>query len=209
MKRKWLFLIVIALFACKKEEKRTDYSLYAKMDKVEFTENKLRPRKKMMVPFTFNQVYDPFKQTKKGVNKKAGYEKQGGDFLKMSVLDTIITSMNATGRNSLKEKRTQAFPVIIENTHKKETTSIPLHRGCARIVQEAMNDKNEWIEIEIMTKEKIGDFYYEISPYHYLYTKIPIYEGNETTTFRLKMELEDTTIFSNSYISTIQKWMIR
>ncbi len=208
MKIKWVIFIIVLLFSCKGEEIQ-DYSLYSKMDKVEETEKKLRPKKKVTIPFGFNQIYDPFLKTKKGVNKKAVYEKGECRGIKITVLDSITSSIVVTGRLSTRKKLAQAFPVIIENISKKKTISIPLHRGCAKIIQEAQNDKNEWIAIENLTKEKIGEFFYQIYPNQYVYTKAPIYYGTDSATFRISMALDDTTFYSNTYRSSIQKWMLR
>jgi len=144
MKNKWFILLLVFVFSCK-EEQIQDYSLYYKMDKVVFTEYKLRPRKKVIIPFSFNQIYDPFIKTKKGFNNKATYEKGKWRGIKITVLDTIITSMTVTGRVSKRKKIAQAFPVIIENITKKTNVTVPLHRGCANIIQEAQNNKGEWV----------------------------------------------------------------
>ena len=208
MKNKWFILLLVFVFSCK-EEQIQDYSLYYKMDKVVFTEYKLRPRKKVIIPFSFNQIYDPFIKTKKGFNNKATYEKGKWRGIKITVLDTIITSMTVTGRVSKRKKIAQAFPVIIENITKKTNVTVPLHRGCANIIQEAQNNKGEWVAIENFTNEKIGGFYYKIYPKQYVYTKTPIYYGTDTTSFRISMALDDTTYYSNTYESTIQKWMLR
>ena len=179
------------------------------MDKVKVVDRKFRPRKKVTIPFSYNQIYDPFIRKSKGINSKAQYEKGLWTNLKIKVLDSITTNINVTSRKGRRKKIVKGFPVIIENTSTTRTMSIPLHRGCAKIIQEALDKKNEWVEIEHFTKEKIGDFYYEIPPYQYIYTKIPIYEGRDTTTFRLGLLLDDSTFYSNTYVSTIQQWMLR
>ncbi len=208
MRIKWFILILVLVTSCKDGDV-TDYTLFSKMDKVEMTEKKLRPRKKVTIPFSFNQIYDPFLKTKKGVNNKAVYEKGDWKQIRITVLDSIVSSMVVTGRSSTREKLVQAFPVIIENTAKKKTMAIPLHRGCAKIIQEAQNNEGEWIKIENLTKEKIGEFFYQIHPKQYVYTKAPIYFGHDSATFRISMALDDTTFYSNNYRSTIQKWMLR
>lgn len=124
-------------------------------------------------------------------------------------MDTIKTNINVTTRKSRREKFAQGLPVIIENNSQKKTMSIPLHKGCAKLIQEAKNKHNEWVKIENFTKEKIGDFYYKISPMEYIYTKIPVYEGSDTTSFRVALMFEDTTLYSNTFTSTLQKWMLR
>jgi hypothetical protein len=209
MKIHWTLLLLIIFFSCEQEEKKIDYTLYSRMDKVEVTENKLRLRKKAAIPFTFNQIYDPFIKIKKGRNKKSVFEKGAWKHLKVSVLDSALTNINVTNRKGKIEKFTQGFPVIIENISKKETMFLPLHRGCAKIIQEAFNNKNEWVEVESYTKEKVGDFYYQISPFQYVFTKVPVYYGDDSTIFRVALIMDDTTIYSNEYRSTIQQWMLR
>ena len=179
------------------------------MDKIEIVKNKFKPRKKAIVPFTYNKIYDPFIKKRNGRNIKSTYKKGLWANLKVTVIDSVTTNINITSRVGKKKKFAQGFTVIIENTSLKKTMSLPLYRGCAKIKQEALDKNNDWIGIEKLSKEEIGDFYYEIPPYNFIYTKVPIYRGSHTTSFRVCLMLNDTSIYSNVYKSTIQKWMLR
>lgn len=209
---KSFFLILgglVLILGCTKEKKGVDYSLYNKMDRVKLVDKVLRPRKKSVIPFHYNQIYDPFIKKNKGINTKANYKKGLWTELNIIVLDTIKTNINVASRKSSRPNKVQGFPVIIENESDKRTMSVPLHRGCAKIIQEAKNKEGDWVEIEDYTQEKLGNFYYQIPPKQFIYTKIPIYYGKDTTEFRVGLVLEDTTFYSNTYKSTVQKWMLR
>ena len=200
--------ILTLLVCCNKEKKGIDYSLYEKMDQAPQAEKKFHPKKKAKVPFSYNQIFDPFIKRKKGRNENLTYEKGLWTNIKITVIDSLKTNINVGLRKSKKARWVQGFPVIIENTSKSRTMSLPVYRGCAKIVQEAKNKNQEWIEIERFTKEKLGNFFYKIAPQQYIYTKIPIYEGKDSTTFRVRLILEDTIFYSNSYKSSIQRWML-
>lgn len=201
-------IAVLLLVMCKNEKSSIPFELYHKMDIDREEENKLNPRTTVSIPFSYNQIFDPFLSLKENRNsQKADFLKGNSHKLKIHVLDSITTKMNVTQRKGRKERFVKAFPVIIENIASLKTMSLPVHRGCAVLIQQMKTKKNTWIDIEKRTKEKLGDFYYQIKPKQYIFTKIPIYEGNDSVELRVKLELEETEIYSNSYFSTVPNWI--
>ena len=78
------------------------------------------------------------------------------------------------------------------------------------MVQEALNKEMKWVEIEYLTKEKMGYYSYKVFPREYMYTKIPIYQGDIKTKLRVKLQLNDsTTIYSNTYKGYVNKRMMK
>ena len=211
MSRFFLLLLSISFFlnfSCKKENKKTPYAEYFKLDITESTEKLFAPKKKATIPFAYNKIYDPFLNEDSTITKSV-YEKGKHNKIKITVLDTVVTSINVASRKK-NEKYTQGLPVIIENTAKLRSKHLLLHRGGALIIQEVLNTKGKWIPIEHKTKEKIGNYYYLLLPKKYIYTKVPKYKGTEKTKFRVKLFLdEETVVYSNEYEGNIQKWMLR
>jgi len=210
MKKVLLYIFCLFfLFQCKEEESTIAFEEYYKLDIGIKTDKLFSPRKKAKVPFHYNQIYDPFItndsiQTVKSVFEKGKYNK-----LRIVALDTTNTSVNVSIRKK-RSKIVSGIPVIIINKAIKNTNYLLLHRGCAILIQEAKNKKGEWKEVERLTKEKIGNFYYKIEPKEYIYTKVPRYKGTFETTFRIKLKLDDEKyIYSNEYKGMIQNWMIR
>ncbi|MEN8927828.1 MAG: hypothetical protein ABF258_02080 [Flavobacteriales bacterium] len=210
MKKLILYLLSFILLAhCKEEEAKIGFSEFYKMDLAPETNKLFSPRKKATVPFHYNQIYDPFKTNDSIQVVKAVYNKGKHNKLKIIVLDTNKTTVNVTNRKK-REKIVLGIPVIIKNKAIKNTNYLLLHRGGAMLTQEAKNKKGEWVEIEKLTKEKIGNFYYKIKPKEYIYTKVPRYRGTFETTFRVKLKIDDNQfIYSNEYKGMIQNWMIR
>ena len=178
------------------------------MNKKESVEKLFNPSKKASIPFTYNQIYDPY-LTKKSIQKST-YQTGRVDQLNLHIIDSAFSSMNVGGRKR-KESIVKAFSVIIENTSESDTMFLPLHRGGVILIQEVKtkDKKNQWKLIENPSQEKIGQFYYKIYPKEYVYTKIPIYKGKSISTFRAKLELNDsTTIYSKEYESTLNsRWL--
>lgn len=166
------------------------------------------PRKKSTIPFAYNQIYDPFIKNFTSKIHKSSFESGTKSSLELIILDTVRSAINVALRKK-KEKWVQAIPVIIYNNSSIDTNFLYLQRGSAILIQEIKNMDNEWIEIENITKEKIGKFYYKIAPKQYVYTKIPIYKGNLLCEMRIKLITSDSTnIISNEFKGKIKKWMI-
>ncbi len=204
------FAALILTTTCKKKRNSIPFELYYKMDIDRGANKKLNPRTTATIPFNHNQIFDPFLSSKDHRNsKKANFSKGSFHKLQVHVLDSIHTKMNIQVRKEKKEKYIQAFPVIIENTASLKSMNLPLHRGCALIIQQMKTKNNKWIDIENRTKEKLGDFYYKIKPKQYIYTKTPIYSGKDSVEIRIKLVLGDTAIYSNTYKSTVPNWIKR
>ena len=201
--------ILFLIFSCKKTEVKT-YSKYFDLDKNPKTENYFKSKKKAKIPFTYNQIYDPFLKPKENENNaKLTFEKKHSNTIQLIVLDTVETSINV-GFRKKKNKIVKGFPVIIENISEKDTAHFPLFRGTALFIQEAKNTKGEWQEIERIGKEKLGFSYYKIYPKEYIYTKIIKYEGDFETQFRVKMQMNDSVvIYSNEFTGKVRKWFLR
>lgn len=174
------------------------------------TEHILQTKRKYKVPFHNNQVYDPFARKTKSVWYEKGCFKRTDSAIlpKLVVLEKQKTVIN-TSKRKKKKRLSQGLPLIIENTTQRDTVLVPLFRGTLPIVQEAMNEDMKWVEIEYLTKEKMGYYSYKIFPQEYLYTKIPIYQGDFKTKLRVKLQLNDSTIlYSNTYKGYINKRML-
>ena len=65
-----IFFSLVFVFSCGKEEENVDYSRYFLMDDIKTEAMPFRPKRKATVPFTYNQLYDPYIKKKKGINKK-------------------------------------------------------------------------------------------------------------------------------------------
>ena len=203
------FFCLFFLFQCKGEENKVAFEEYYKLDLRIKIDKLYAPRKKATIPFHHNQIYDPFKDNDSSNFMKSVFKKGKYNKLRIFVLDTTKTSINVTKRKKRSEI-VRGIPVIIKNKAIKNTNHLLLHRGSAILIQEAKNKKGEWKEVENLTKEKIGNFYYKINPKEYIYTKVPRYKGTFETTFRIKLKLDDEKyIYSNEYKGIIQGWMIR
>lgn len=209
MKKKILFSLTLLIlsFGCKNPTIKKPYSLFFEMDKGVLVEKKVNFRKKATIPFHSNQIYDPFFSNNKKGRSKSTFEKGIQDSLHIVVIDTVISRINIEKRKNRNEELRQAFGVIIENKDKKKYNYLPLHRGCAVLIQQAQQKNGNWVDLETKHIEKIGDYYYKIKAKQYVYTKIPIYKGSDSATMRVKLELEDTIIYSNLYKSTVPNWV--
>lgn len=200
----------ILLLNCTEKKEKIPFELYYKMDIWQKTDKQLNPRTTLTIPFSHNQIYDPFVSVKKKANnQKSSFEKRESGGLAVYVLDTIQSRMNAQTRKQKRPDYIKAYPVIIENTKQRNSSYLELHRGCALIIQQIKTDKNQWIDIEKKTKEKLGDFYYKIKPKQYIYTKTPIYRGADTVELRIKLISGDSIYYSNPYKGSVPKWIKR
>jgi len=209
-----VYIIAIFLFAfsfgCKKEKVKIPYELYYKMDIDKESKNQISPRSTLVIPFAYNQIYDPFLSAKKNRNsQKSGWKKGKHAQLRVIVLDSVQSKMNVQKRKQNQSNYIMAYPVIIENTAKLNSMQLPLHRGCALIVQQLKTKEKGWIDIENVTKEELGDFYYQIKPKQYIYTKTPIYKGTDSAELRIRLLAGDSNYYSNSYKSSVPNWIKR
>lgn len=207
----YTILILLILFSCREKREKRLYSEYFDMDITIPVEEVIVPKQKTKVPFVNNKIYDPFARKTKSVwYEKSTFETPTKVILpKLIVLDDQTTTLNVSKRKA-KKKITKGFPLIIENKEKKDTLLIPLFRGTLPLVQEALNEKHRWVEIEHLTKEKMGYFHYKIFPHEYIYTKIPIYKGDIKTKLRVKLQLNDsTTVYSNTYNGFVNKKIMK
>jgi hypothetical protein len=201
--------IILTLLSCNNREKKK-YAEYFDLDKSPKAEQLLLTRKKPKVPFPNNKIYDPFASKIGSINlNKSSFEYTDTLLPKLTVLKKRNSVINIAKRTR-KPLYTKGLPLIIENTSSTETLFIPMFRGKAVIIQEALNKKKEWVEIEYLTKEKLGYYHYKVHPNEYIYTKIPLYDGEFETKLRVKMKLNDsTTIYSNTYKGNVHKRVVR
>jgi hypothetical protein len=203
--------ILLLLISCKEVMKKKMYEEYFDMDITQSSEHVLKTKRKFKVPFHNNQVYDPFARKTKSIWYEKGCFNTTEKVVipKLIVLDNQNTTIN-TSKRKKKNRLSQGLPLIIENRTSRDTVYIPLFRGKLPIIQEALNNKMKWVEIEYLTKEKMGYYNYKIFPKEYLYTKIPIYQGDIKTKLRVKLQFNDsTTIYSNTYKGYVNKRMMK
>lgn len=202
-------LSILLLLSCGSRDKKK-YAEYFDFDKAPPVENLLLTKRKPNIPFANNKIYDPFVNKINGIDlQKSTFESTSKGLPKLIVLKKRITSVDISKRKR-KPIYAKGLPLIIENTSKTDTLSIPLYRGKAVIVQEALNQDKEWKEIEYLTKEKLGYYQYNIFPEEFIYTKIPLYDGDFKTKLRVKMVLNDsTTIYSNTFKGFVSKRQIK
>lgn len=202
-----ILCLLILLTNCG-NEREISFQEYYDLDRVEKVDRIFSPKKTPKVPFPHNKMYDPF-ILEDSTERKAIFEGGKHDKLTIIVLDSVETSLNVASRKK-REKTVKGIPVLIVNTDNHQVNSLLLHRGGALIIQEAKDKLGNWVEVERLTTEKMGKFYYQIKPRKYVYTKIPIYKGTVKTTFRVKLILSESDfIYSNEYPGMIQNWMIR
>ncbi|CAL2079125.1 conserved protein of unknown function [Tenacibaculum sp. 190524A02b] len=87
------------------------------------------------------------------------------------------------------------------------TIKIPAQDHRIKIIQQALNEKNEWQDIENFINSWCGNSYHSIQilpKYYQIYTA-PITKGDFSTSLRFRLELNDTIIHSNEYIGKINK----
>lgn len=210
------FLIPVAflLFSCTEEEKKEkkkhlEFYLMDSIEGMELKTYKIKRKKKS--PYFNNLIYDPFihKHAKEAANKTSFTYKKGG-LAHIKFLPKRTSYIDVSPRKTREPMLRKAYPIIIENISKKDTLYIKLFRGKLLIFQEALSKKQEWKPIEYATKEKMGYYYYKIFPNEYIYTKIPVYEGDYKTTLRAKVFLNDSTVFTTkNFNGSIPKRLAR
>lgn len=202
-----ILCFLILLTNCS-NEREISFQEYYDLDKVEKVDKVFSPKKTPTIPFPYNKMYDPF-ILEDSTERKAIFEEGKHDKLTIIVLDSVETSLNVAARKK-REKTVKGIPVLIVNTATRKVNSLLLHRGGALLIQEAKDKRGNWVEVERLTQEKMGKFYYQIKPRKYVYTKIPVYKGTIKTTFRVKLFLgKSDFIYSNEYPGMIQSWMLR
>jgi hypothetical protein len=88
-----------------------------------------------------------------------------------------------------------------------DSVNIPAQDGRIKLIQQALNEKNEWQDIENFINSWCGNSYHSIQilpKYYQIYTA-PITKGNLKTSLRFRLELRDTVIHSNEYYGAIHK----
>ena len=78
------------------------------------TDKLFSPKRKATIPFTYNQIYDPFKTNDSIHIVKSVFEKGKNNKLIIIVLDTSKTSINVSKRKS-RQTIVAGIPVIIKN----------------------------------------------------------------------------------------------
>lgn len=88
-----------------------------------------------------------------------------------------------------------------------DTIRIPAQDGRIKLIQQALNSKGEWQDIENFMNSFCGNSYHTIKllPDYYQTFACPIYRGAIKTRIRLKLELYNKSIYSNSFTGKINK----
>lgn len=88
-----------------------------------------------------------------------------------------------------------------------DTIHIPTQDGRIKLIQQAKNEKGEWLDIEKYINSFCGNSYYtlQMPPKHYQIFITPITKGNVKTKLRFRLNLKDTIIYSNEYYGTINQ----
>ena len=88
-----------------------------------------------------------------------------------------------------------------------DTVGIPSQDGRIKLIQQAKNEKDEWQDIENYFNSFCGNSYYSVKilPNYYQIYTAPVTIGAFKTSFRFRLELSDTMIYSNEYLGTINK----
>jgi len=94
------------------------------------------------------------------------------------------------------------MPIYILNlTDSNITIRHPKYR--LNIIQEALNDRNEWVEIESLPKPKEGSYIpqseHTIKKGQYVLSVVPVYKGSIKAKLRLKVVSGAYIYYSNSY----------
>jgi hypothetical protein len=100
----------------------------------------------------------------------------------------------------------KAYPVfIINETNSKQL--LELEDAQAMMIQEAKNEKGEWLPIEAWMYSDCGNSYYSLvlEPRQYVFTRIKQYDGDFETELRVKMQNGDSFIYSNTFKGLIHK----
>ena len=89
----------------------------------------------------------------------------------------------------------------------KDTLWLSAQDAAIKIIQQAKNVKGEWQDIEEYYNSFCGNSYYRVKllPNEYRVFPTPIFKGDFRTVLRFRMELQDTTVYSNSYRGSINK----
>ncbi|MDH4471346.1 MAG: hypothetical protein QE487_01995 [Fluviicola sp.] len=80
--------------------------------------------------------------------------------------------------------------------------------GSLIMIQEAQNEKGEWLPIEYWVYSGCGNSYFdplELEPGKYVLVPIKKYSGNFKTKIRLKFKKDDTLFYSDSFDGSIDK----
>lgn len=198
MRHSFLFGLILLFFSCSEEVEKKKHLEYYLMDTVEGLD--LEPykiKKKKKAPYHSNCIYDPFiKKHAHDVSNKTSYTFKKGGLANITFLPKRKSFINVGIRKSSKENLKLAYPIIVENISQEDTLYVKLFRGKMLIFQEALSKKKKWEPVEYINTEKMGYYYYKIYPNEYIYTKIPVYEGDYKTKLRAKIFLNDSTIFT-------------
>jgi len=89
----------------------------------------------------------------------------------------------------------------------RDTVGIPAQDGRIKLIQQAKNEKDEWQDIENYINSFCGNSYHSVKilPNYYQIYTAPVTNGAFKTSFRFRLELSDTMIYSNEYLGTINK----
>jgi hypothetical protein len=127
--------------------------------------------------------------------KKADFSINDGFYLKVDTSDITVFADKYLG-----------YKIYFVNGT-NDTIKIPAQDGRVKLIQQAQNEKNEWQDIENFINSWCGNSYHsiQISPKFYQIYTAPVTKGDFKTSFRFRLELRDTMIYSNKYLGTINK----
>jgi hypothetical protein len=127
--------------------------------------------------------------------RKADFSINDGFYLKVDTSDITVFADKYLG-----------YKIYFVNGT-NDTIKIPAQDGRVKLIQQAQNEKNEWQDIENFINSWCGNSYHSIQilpKFHQIYTA-PVTKGDFKTSFRFRLELRDTMIYSNKYLGTINK----
>jgi hypothetical protein len=86
-----------------------------------------------------------------------------------------------------------------------DTLNIPAQDGRIKLIQQAINKDNEWKDTENFINSFCGNSYnnLQLLPNYYQIYAAPVSKGDFKTVLRYRLELSDTTIYSEGYLGSI------
>jgi hypothetical protein len=135
-----------------------------------------------MVDHSF-ESYDNFPRS-------GNFESTGTFYLKVDTVDLTPYA-----------DRYYAFKLYLINAT-KDTVRVPAQDAKLKMIQQAINSKGEWQDVDNFINSFCGHSYYsyDLLPGEYQIFSAPFFKGPYKTKFRFKLEMYKDSIFSNTYV---------
>ena len=137
-------------------------------------------------------------------SKNAGYDNKPRK-AKFLINDGIYLKVDTSDITVFADKYLGYKIYFVNGTN--DSINIPAQDGRIKLIQQAMNAKNEWQDIENFVNSFCGNSYHSVQvlpKYYQIYTS-PITKGDFKTSLRFRLELRDSMIYSKAYMGTINK----